>query len=102
MSIHKDYTWQVECPACGDKREFGMKKADHEIYRDRFATREVGMVMATQETCRSCHTPIQIRKAMSTYGIMTVGLLDLAAGDGKVDMRYPAEFTPPRVGAISA
>ena len=95
MNVHRDYTWRLQCPACDYEIVLGIKKADHEQYGARFAVHEQGMFMTSQWICRECATRFELRKAMSTYGVMTMGVVDLRANEPKVDMRYPAEFSPP-------
>ena len=95
MSIHHDYTWELKCPACNGEINIGLKKEDHKEYSARFAVKEMGMFMTSQAMCRACAAHIEIRKAMSVYGVMTVGILNMRDTEVNVDYHYPVEFTPP-------
>ena len=101
MTVHRDYTWRIGCPACGSLREFRLTKDDHEYYVARFAVRVRGMVMVTHYSCPSCDVRLEVRKAMSTYGVMTVGLVNIEKREPEVDMKYPVEFTPPLLAFAS-
>ena len=95
MAIHREYTWELECPACGQEYRWGMAKEDHEHYAARFAVHEIGMYMASWHICKGCAGRMELRKAMSEYGVVTMGYVDMQATEVKVDMKYPVEFTPP-------
>ena len=91
--LHRDYTYKLVCPLCGNDFEMEFAGETHKMMADVFEVRNEPLVLVGNKRCESCQDTIRLHRALSVHGVITMGVSKLDESGDAVEWRYPQEFS---------
>ena len=92
-SVHKDYTYKLTCPHCGEVSDLEVDATLHREISGMHAARDGGLKVTALE-CDFCEKDLLFISALSVYGVVALAFGDPNKPHSDAQLCFPEGYTP--------